>query len=80
MTFGWVLEGGGWVITDTIEKAKNEWSFGKMIFEIDAEDEDELMNYAKEVKSNRLILEKIKKKECCLIYQEGKPFEYLITK
>jgi len=42
MTFGWVLEGGGWIVSDTLEEAKGLWSFGKIVFEIDSEDAEEL--------------------------------------
>ena len=79
MTFGWVLEGGGWLVRDTLEEVKDLWSFGKIVFEIDSEDEESLMNYSKEVKSNRLTLEKLKEKYS-IVYQENEPPEYLVRK
>lgn len=79
MTFGWVLEGGGWIVTDTLEDAKKEWSFGKIVFEVNAEDAEELMAYGKEVKSNRLTLAKLKEKYP-IVFQENEPPEYLVSK
>lgn len=79
ITFLWVLEGAGWKVSDTLEEAKNEWCFGMMVFETTKDDAESFMNYAKEIESNRLVLEKIKEKYDP-VYQDGEPYEWLITK
>jgi len=79
MTFGWVIEGGGWFVDNTLEDAKKQWCFGRIVFEIDAEYEEELNDYGREVKSNRLMLQKIKEK-FPIVYQEGEPPDYLVSK
>lgn len=50
-----------------------------MIFEVDEEKIEELNTYGQEVKSNRLMIEKLKD-NYPLVYQEGAPPEHFITK
>ena len=79
MMFGWVIDGSGWLIKDTLDEAKNEWCFGRMIFEIDEDKVEELNKYGQKVKSHRLIIEKLKE-NYPLVYQEGEPPEYFVVK
>lgn len=70
MAFLWALEGGGFDVYDSCEEAKREWCFGRMVFEINAADEEELIDYGHKVKSNKLMIERVKE-NYPLVYQDG---------
>ena len=69
--FHWVLDGAGWVVSDTLEEAKKVWCLGMSVFEINADDKQEFVDYARKMKSNRLVIDKLKERNCPLVYQEG---------
>jgi hypothetical protein len=79
MIFGWVIDGTGWYVKETLEEAKNVWCFGIKVFEINAEDKKDLFKYGREVQSNRLLLERLQR-DYPLVFQNGEPPAMFITK
>ena len=78
--FYWVIDGSGWRISDTLEEAKDIFCFGMRIFEINAEDEQELKDYFNKVRSNKTMLNKMTTDGYPLIHSEGEIYDWHLQK
>ena len=62
--------GSGWYERDTLEDAKREWAFGRMVFEVPKKDVVEVIKELKVLKGNTQRIEKMKEKYS-LVYEES---------
>ena len=78
--FYWTIDTNEWLINDCLADAKKEFGFGMIIFEVKNNKIEDAISHIKEVKSNRLSIAKLKEWGCPIVYQEGEPLEWHVTK